>query len=140
MKKTKPFLVVLLASLMFLTVFQAASVSFAATKMPAFSLENARDGKMVSSSTFAGKVLLLTFFATWCPPCAEEVPVLTKLHDDFEGAGFSVVGPGGFPTRALQIFVRLYPPYRKDGIVFSRHNGSRWEPAEYRRRRRRYGL
>ena len=92
MKKTKPFLAVLLASLMFLTVFLVASVSFAATKMPAFSLENARDGKMVSSSTFAGKVLLLTFFATWCPPCAEEVPVLTKLHDDFEGPGFSVVG------------------------------------------------
>ncbi len=65
---------------------------FAATKMPAFSLESVRDGKVVDSGVFKGKVLLLTFFATWCPPCLEEVPVLIKLHEDMADAGFSVVG------------------------------------------------
>ncbi len=65
---------------------------FAATQMPTFALENVRDGKLVNSSTFKGKVLLLTFFATWCGPCVEEVPVLVKLHTDMVDAGFSVIG------------------------------------------------
>jgi peroxiredoxin len=66
--------------------------SFAATKMPAFALEQVRDGKIIESSAFKGKVLLLTFFATWCPPCIEEVPVLVKLQVDMADAGFSVIG------------------------------------------------
>jgi peroxiredoxin len=60
--------------------------------MPSFSLESVRDGKIVDSDSFQGKVLLLTFFATWCPPCAEEVPILIKLHNELSDAGFSVVG------------------------------------------------
>jgi peroxiredoxin len=67
------------------------SIASAATKMPAFVLESVRDGKDINSSAFAGKVLLLTFFATWCPPCNEEVPVLKKMQDSYSGAGFSVV-------------------------------------------------
>lgn len=64
----------------------------AATQMPSFALESVRDGKIVESSSFKGKVLLLTFFATWCPPCSEEVPVLIKLQEDMMDAGFSVIG------------------------------------------------
>jgi peroxiredoxin len=64
----------------------------AATQMPSFALESVRDGKIVESSSFKGKVLLLTFFATWCPPCSEEVPVLMKLQKDMMDAGFSVIG------------------------------------------------
>jgi peroxiredoxin len=67
-------------------------VAQAATQMPSFSLESVRDGKIVESDSFKGKVLLLTFFATWCPPCAEEVPILVKLHKKLADAGFSVVG------------------------------------------------
>lgn len=66
--------------------------SFAATEMPAFALEEVRDGRIIESRSFKGKVLLLTFFATWCPPCLEEVPVLVKLHADMADAGFSVIG------------------------------------------------
>jgi thiol-disulfide isomerase/thioredoxin len=60
--------------------------------MPSFSLASVSDGVVVDSKSFKGKVLLLTFFATWCPPCAEEIPVLVKLQDDLGEAGFSVVG------------------------------------------------
>lgn len=64
----------------------------ATTQMPSFSLESVRDGKIIESDSYNGKVLLLTFFATWCPPCAEEVPILVKLQKDLADAGFSVVG------------------------------------------------
>lgn len=64
----------------------------AATRMPSFDLVSVRDGKTISSSSFKGKVLLLTFFATWCRPCVEEVPTLVRLQTDMGDAGFSVIG------------------------------------------------
>ena len=60
----------------------------AATQMPSFALESVRDGKIINSDSFRGKVLLLTFFATWCPPCAEEVPVLVKLQNELARPDF----------------------------------------------------
>lgn len=75
-----------------IVAFLLASLAQAATQMPSFALESARDGKIIESNSFDGKVLLLTFFATWCPPCTEEVPILVKLQDDLADAGFSVIG------------------------------------------------
>jgi len=38
-----------------------------------------------------GKVVLLNFWATWCPPCREEVPSMVKLYDKFKAQGFEIV-------------------------------------------------
>ncbi len=67
-------------------------VSQASSKMPAFILANAVDGKNVNSDAFQGKALLITFFATWCPPCMQEIPTLVELQQEFAQKGFSVVG------------------------------------------------
>jgi len=91
MKKQKLLPSFLLYVLLALTLLWTAAAQ-ATTKMPSFALESVQDGKIVESTSFTGKVLLLTFFATWCPPCAEEVPNLIKLQHDFADAGFSVVG------------------------------------------------
>ena len=91
MKKLKVVHLTVLFVLLCSTVLMPV-VSWASVKMPSFALENVLDGKIVDSDTFQGKVLLLTFFATWCPPCAEEVPILVKLHSELAAAGFSVVG------------------------------------------------
>ncbi len=92
MKKQKMFPFPVLCITLALAVLWTVSVSEATTKMPTFALESVRDGKVVESGSFKGKVLLITFFATWCPPCSEEVPTLIKLHKQFADAGFSVVG------------------------------------------------
>lgn len=69
------------------------SLLFAASKMPAFSLIDAsKGGATVKSTTFEGKTLLVTFFATWCPPCMQEVPVLIELQKQFAQSNFSVIG------------------------------------------------
>ena len=75
--------------------------SLGAVDMPQFSLPSVTDGKIVESVSFNGKALLVTFFATWCAPCRQEIPVLKKLHLKFEEQGFSVIalsvdekGPG----------------------------------------------
>lgn len=59
--------------------------------MPRFSLESAADGKNIDSEQFKGKVVLVTFFATWCPPCLQEIPSLIDLQDEYGKNGFSVV-------------------------------------------------
>lgn len=44
-------------------------------------------GQEVSLSQFRGKVVILNFWATWCPPCREEMPSMEKLHRDYQDKG-----------------------------------------------------
>ena len=91
MKKQKIYRIPILGMLL-AVILLCAVASQAGTQMPSFALENVRDGKIIKSNAFSGKVLLLTFFATWCPPCSEEVPTLVKLQSELADAGFSVIG------------------------------------------------
>lgn len=59
--------------------------------MPAFALPAAIDGVVVASENYRGKAMLITFFATWCPPCLQEIPTLKELHAKFHQQGFAVV-------------------------------------------------
>jgi len=58
---------------------------------PDYSLGSA-DGSIVSASDFDGKVVLVNFWATWCAPCREEMPMLMDLRAQHMAAGFEVVG------------------------------------------------
>ena len=79
-------------SLVVFSVLVLTTAALSATRMPNFILPNALNGNKVSSETFEGKTLFVTFFATWCPPCIEEVPTLIDLHKKYGKDGFSVVG------------------------------------------------
>ncbi len=48
-------------------------------------------GQPVSLSDFAGQVVLINFFATWCPPCNEEAPQLQDMYESLGTRGFSVL-------------------------------------------------
>lgn len=48
-------------------------------------------GKTVRLADLRGKVVLLYFWATWCPDCREELPSVNKLYTDFKGQGFEVL-------------------------------------------------
>jgi thiol-disulfide isomerase/thioredoxin len=72
-------------------VLMLCAPAVAATKMPSFSLPSVVNGASVDSKSFSGKTLLVTFFATWCPPCMQEIPDLIKLQDKYASQGFSVV-------------------------------------------------
>ena len=50
------------------------------------------DGNKQSLSQWQGKVLLVNFWATWCPPCREEIPVFLSLRKKYFSDGFEVVG------------------------------------------------
>ena len=49
------------------------------------------DNKMVSLSDYRGKVVLLNIWATWCPPCVEEMPSMEKLYQALKGEGFEIL-------------------------------------------------
>jgi len=51
----------------------------------------ALDGQQVSLVDLRGKVVLLNFWGTWCPPCREEIPELIRLHGDLHPKGLELV-------------------------------------------------
>ncbi|MGC8842667.1 MAG: TlpA family protein disulfide reductase [bacterium] len=70
------------------------------------------EGKSYRLSDLKGKVILLDFWATWCPPCREELPVIEKLHQDFKGKGLLVLGISNEEKGVVEEFVR------RNGLTF----------------------
>lgn len=60
------------------------------TLAPDFTLD-APSGKQVSLSALRGKVIFLNFWATWCPPCVQEMPTMEKLHQELGPKGLVVL-------------------------------------------------
>ncbi len=50
------------------------------------------NAKNVRSEDFLGQVVLYNFWATWCAPCREEMPMLQEFYDQYRQQGFQVVG------------------------------------------------
>ena len=59
---------------------------------PDFRLPELFSGKEIKLSAYAGKVVLLDFWATWCGPCRMELPHFVELQEKYKGKGFSFVG------------------------------------------------
>ncbi|WP_026842177.1 TlpA disulfide reductase family protein [Citrifermentans bremense] len=74
---------------------------------PDFTLSDL-SGKQVQLSSLKGKVVLVNFWATWCPPCREEIPSMVKLNQIMQGKNFQMlaisIDEGG--KQAVQEFFR----------------------------------
>ena len=70
----------------------ADSVSKAAegSAAPDFTVKDL-DGKDVALSSLKGSVVLVNFWATWCPPCKEEIPSMIKLNQAMAGKAFRML-------------------------------------------------
>lgn len=78
---------------------------------PEFALPDL-DGEIVRLSDYRGKVVLVNFWATWCPPCKEEMPALQQLHEEM-GDRVEILGlDRAEPAETVRRFVRKY------GITF----------------------
>ena len=50
------------------------------------------DNASRSAAEFDGQVVLVNFWATWCPPCVKEMPALNNLYQDYKDRGFTILG------------------------------------------------
>jgi peroxiredoxin len=92
MKKTGLFLCLLLLSGLNLAYSQTTwkQSEFDGKTAPVFELKD-NSGKTVALSSFAGKVIILNFWATRCPPCLEEMPSLNALYNAYKDKGLVVI-------------------------------------------------
>ena len=58
---------------------------------PAFQLTG-RNGKVIDLSQFKGQVVMINFWATWCGPCRQEMPLLEDIYKKYKPMGFTLVG------------------------------------------------
>lgn len=59
---------------------------------PDFSFGDFLSGQELSLRSFRGQVVLLDFWATWCPPCMASLPEIRKIYEEFHPLGFEIVG------------------------------------------------
>lgn len=62
------------------------------------------DGKAVQLSSFKGKVIILDFFATWCPPCRQEIPDFIELQKQYGDKGLMMIGVSLTPAEDVKPF------------------------------------
>ena len=71
-----------------------ASAALAASSTgpaPAFQLSG-RGGKSIDLSQFKGQVVMINFWATWCKPCRDEMPLLEDIYKKYKPMGFAMLG------------------------------------------------
>jgi cytochrome c biogenesis protein CcmG, thiol:disulfide interchange protein DsbE len=107
--KTKIALAVSIAVL-FLSPGLRDGQTYSNLPAPSFTLQDI-NGEFVSLDSHKGDVVLLDFWATWCPPCKNSIPELVSLQREYESRGLVILGvsldePPRLGDRALKSFIR----------------------------------
>ena len=93
----------------FLLVTPAVTLAQVPRPAPPVVLKDLR-GRTARLTDFKGKIVLLNFWATWCPPCRAEIPELVKWQREYGSKGFQIIGVTYPPTnrRKVRSFLRAF--------------------------------
>lgn len=114
----------------------AIGVQSSGARAPEFELTTL-DGQQVSLASLRGKVVLVNFWATWCPPCRIEMPGFQRVYETKRDRGFTIVGisTDAIGSRAVADFVRergiTYPIAMATGAVVQEFGGARTLPISF---------
>lgn len=78
------------------------------TTVPDFSLPDL-NGREVPSGTWAGRILVINYWASWCPPCVREMPMLIQTQEALAPQGVQFVGIAIDRAEDARAFVAQYP-------------------------------
>ena len=67
------------------------------------------DGAPLPMQSFQGRPLLVNFWATWCPPCVEELPLINAFHQENKGNGWQVLGLAVDKAAQVKTFLTKTP-------------------------------
>ena len=70
---------------------KSKTTSPALKQAPAFELTST-DGKKITLADYKGKVVIVDFWDTWCPPCRMEIPHFIELYSQYKAKGFEMLG------------------------------------------------
>jgi len=83
--------IVLVFVLAVVTTQAQAAMPKPGSAAPDFTLASS-SGKNLRLSEYRGRVVMINFWATWCAPCRQEMPLLNKLHEQYRKIGFELLG------------------------------------------------
>ncbi len=114
--------------------YRQGEASIAGKSAPQFTFD--RDGKPTRLADLRGKVVVLNFWATWCPPCVEETPALNRLQQRIASRGGMVLGVSvDEDAAAYERFLTqqqvIYPTYRDPSRKIALEYGSSMYPETY---------
>jgi cytochrome c biogenesis protein CcmG, thiol:disulfide interchange protein DsbE len=120
--------------LFFFPMYRQGEPSLAGKKAPAFNFS--LEGKPMEISDLRGKVVVLNFWASWCPPCLEETPALNRLQAKIAPQGGVVLGVSVDSNEAdYQKFLReqsvSFPTYRDAAQKINLDYGTTIFPETY---------
>ena len=90
------------------SLFSKTEIPRIGTKAPNFTLQQ-MDGTKASLADYQGKVIILNFWGTYCPPCVREMPLIQRYYDQYKDQGLVVLGVNeNDPLVTAKAFVRQY--------------------------------
>ncbi len=92
-------------------------------------------GKKVKLSDFKGNVVILNFWATWCPPCRMEIPSFIELYKKYKNDGLTIIGVAIDNEVKVKNFVKdnniNYPVLIADETTIMKYGGIRGIPTTF---------